>query len=288
MREHGTRVKYVIDKCRCDPCRRAATAAQRERRNDIEPAYVTAGPAREHVRMLSEAGVGLKTIAKASGVANGTLSKLMFGDYGRKTPPSKRIRKTTLDKILAVTPTAAANGSNVDAGPSWVLLDEMIAAGVPKARIAEQIGQRGPALQLSHTLMSARNVRAVADLHARWKAGTVTLAKHHRGGTSVVAVAPVAVRRPSADISDLLLDLAEIVEERNEQPWRAEAACRNRPSYLWFPARGDRETLDRAIRICRACMVRDECRAANLDKREGVYGGLTVNARSDLRKADAA
>jgi hypothetical protein len=99
---------------------------------------------------------------------------------------------------------------------------------------------------------------------------------------------PVSIqpRRQSADISELLLELAEIVEERREQTWRADAACRNRPTWMWFPARGDRDTLERALKVCRSCFVREQCRAANIDKRDGIYGGLTGAARRELRRAD--
>jgi hypothetical protein len=55
---------------------------------------------------------------------------------------------------------------------------------------------------------------------------------------------------------------------------------------MWFPARGDRETSEAARKVCMACMVRDQCRAANLDQRDGVYGALTANARRELRGVD--
>ena len=79
------------------------------------------------------------------------------------------------------------------------------------------------------------------------------------------------------------LDLAEIVETRNAQPWRANAACRNRPTYLWFPAKGDHYTADKAMQICRACIVRDECRAANIDQPAGIFAGLSAKARKEIR-----
>lgn len=286
--DHGTHACYVLDKCRCDDCHRANRDYERERAARIEPAYVAAHPAREHVRALTEAGVGLKTIAKKAGVSHGALSKLMYGDPQRGSGPSKRVRKTTLDKILAVTPRDAADGAKVAAEPTWQLIDEMIAAGVPRVRIAEGIGQKGPGLQLSCNLIAARNARAVAELHAAWKAGTVTLDKRDRHGGSVVAEPPVEQKRPGADISDLMLDLAEIVEERNSQTWRSDAACRGRPTYLWFPARGDYRTAEKALKICNACMVRNECRAANIDKQDGIFGGLTGKARRELRASEAA
>lgn len=278
--EHGNYARYVLNKCRCPECSAANSRYERERTARLEPAYVVAGPARAHIEELAAAGVGLKQIAKVSGVSHGALSKLVFGIPGRA--PSKRIRKSTLDRILAVTPADAAPGAKVPAGPSWSLIDEMIAAGVPKARVAEGLGQKGPGLQLSRNTMSARNVRAVAELHARWRAGQLELARRDSHGNTYVAVPPPS-ERGKADISDLLLELAEIVEERNAQPWRAAAACRTRPAYLWFPARGDNETASYALKICGACMVRNQCRAANIDQPVGIYAGMSARTRREIR-----
>lgn len=286
-RAHGTHVKYVQDGCRCQPCTEANRRYEHDNRHRIDPPYVAAGPARDHVRELMAAGVGLKRIAKVSGVSHGAMSKLMYGDYGRGTPPTRRIRPTTMEKILAVTPAALAGGAKVPAAPTWELLDEMIAAGVPRAQIAEQLGT-GRTLQLSRNLVTARNARAAADLHRRWRAGDwIPERRSRHGNRPLPAPTPVEPprRRPAADISDLLLELAEIVEERNSQLWRASAACRSRPVWMWFPSRGDTDTLNRALRVCRSCIVRDQCRAANLDRREGVYGALTAKARRNLRSA---
>lgn len=284
--EHGTHARYVINKCRCDDCRAANRAYENERARRIEPAYVAAGPARQHVTELMAAGVGLKRIAQVARVPHGTLSKLIYGMPDRA--PSKRVRKATLDKILAVTPADAAPGAKVPAGPTWALVDEMVAAGVPKSRIAVELGQTGPALQLGRRTVTSRNARAVADLHARWRAGDIELARRDRHGNVRVATPPPPPPRGTADVSDLLLELAEIIEERNEQPWRASAACRGRPVYLWFPGRGDSTTAEHAIKICQACMVRNECRAANLDRRDGIYAGLSAKARRQIRRERAA
>jgi len=285
-REHGTHVKFVIDRCRCDDCRSANREYERARTARIEPAYVTATPARRHIEQLREAGVGLKTIAKRSGVSHGGLSKLMYGTTTRR--PSKRIRRETEAKILAVTVADAADRAKISACPSWALHDEMIAAGAPKSAIAVELGQKGPGLQIGRAEITAANARRVADLHARWLAGQVTLTRRDSHGNTTVARPPTRAPREAADISDLLLDLAEIVEARNAEPWRASAACRGRPAYLWFPARGDDITRNAGLRICAACMVRDQCRAANIDRTEGTYGGLVAGARRRIRHEDAA
>lgn len=284
--EHGSHACYVLNRCRCDRCRQANRDYERERAARITPSYVSAGPAREHIQMLAEHGVGLKQVARLSGVSHGTLSKLVYGMPDR--PPSRRVRPSTAARILAVMPSQATDGTKVPAGPTWRLLDEMIAAGVPKSRIAEALGQKGPQLQVGRVTVTARNARAVRDLHRRWRAGEVEFARRDRWGASTVVVPPPA-RRGGADVSDLLVELAEIVEERNEQAeWRADAACRGRPTWMWFPGRGDHQTLHKALQVCGSCLVREQCRAANLHQRDGVYGGMSARQRRERRAEDAA
>lgn len=280
---HDQRAAYVLDRCRCDGCRAATTKVQREMRHQIAPAYVAADPARLHVRFLSEQGVGLKQIAKVSGVPQGTLWKLVYGKPGGQ--PSKRVRKDTLDRILAVMPSDVAAGSKIDATATWVLLDEMIAAGVPKARIAEHLGAKTRALQLSRSLITPRNARAVKDLHTAWVAGRVDLVRRDCHGNERVATPPT--REPDyIDRSAVLLDLAEILEARNSEPWRADAACRNRPAWIWFPGRGDHRCIAKAKAICAACLVRGQCLSANYSQRDGIYGGLTAGERRERRRLE--
>jgi hypothetical protein len=283
-REHGSNAKYKVEGCRCTDCSQATSKHNRARARSVEPAYVTAGPARAHVRELSEAGVGLKQIVKACGVSQGALWKLMYGKNGK---PSKRIRRSTEQRILAVTPADVAPGGRIDAAPTWVLIDEMVAAGTAKTEIAAAIGQSGP-LQLARTTVTARNARAVADLHTAWCEGRVTLGRRDCWGNYRIAQPPSREPKPTADVSDLYLELAEILEERAAQSeWRQRAACRNRPTYLWFPGRGDGETTQRGLTVCSWCPVRDECRAANFDTPSGTYGGLTAAARRSVKRRDA-
>lgn len=171
----GTHAKYVVEKCRCPDCSQANRDYERKRRramrrpDELWLPYVPAGRARRHVRALSAAGVGLKTVAKASGVPHGTLSKLMYGDAKRNMGPSKRIRPETERRLLAVTSESAADNARVPAGPTWQLLDDLIARGFTKTWLAKQLGQKSPALQIRRTEVYARNARAVAALHKRFE-----------------------------------------------------------------------------------------------------------------------
>jgi arginyl-tRNA--protein-N-Asp/Glu arginylyltransferase len=109
-RPHGTRAKYVVEKCRCAACRRANSDYQtmREKRKayeawgDIKPALVPADEVREHLAFLSEVGVGLRQVHRVTGIHRSTLQKLK-----RK---SARVRYETADRILAVSSDDRAAG----------------------------------------------------------------------------------------------------------------------------------------------------------------------------------
>lgn len=176
-RPHGTRVKYVIEKCRCEPCRLANREKERERARAIQRPdeawmpYVPASRARRHVRELAAQGVGIKSIAVLSGVPHGALSKLIYGDRKRRLAPSKRIRPETERKILAVTVAMAAGAQKIPAGPTWVLLDDLIARGFTKSWLARQLGSTArsshPGLQLNRDVVNASTARKVEELHHR-------------------------------------------------------------------------------------------------------------------------
>lgn len=279
--DHGQRAAYCLDRCRCDECRDANTIMQQADRNRIAPTTVDADQAREHLATLSAAGVGLKTVARRSGVSHGALSKLVHGTA--TTAPSKRIRATTMAKILAVTPADAAAGARVDAAPLWALIDDMVAAGVPRRRIAEQLGQKGPELQLGPQTMTAAHSRRIREIHAGWIAGEITLARRSRHGDTTIT-APL---RPAARIyrSEILIPLAELLEASNDQPWRRDAACRGFNPEIWHPAPADTRTAAAAVKICRGCTARPQCLAAHLDQPDGIWGGLTPAERAGLRAA---
>lgn len=146
-RPHGTHAKYAIERCRCDHCRQAQREYNRHRVRQLARPdgnwrpYVDAAPAREHIHWLASCGIGIKTVAKLSGVAHGTLSKLVYGDRPRGMAPSKRIRPATVERILAVMPHHAAGAQKVPAAYTWRLLDDLIAQGWSKAELARRLGR---------------------------------------------------------------------------------------------------------------------------------------------------
>jgi hypothetical protein len=171
-RPHGSHAKYAVDHCRCDPCRQAQREYNRRRIRAIARPdetwcpYIDAEPTREHIRWLATCGIGLKSLAKLAGVPHGTLSKLMYGDRARHMVPSKRVRPATARRIMAVMPYHAVGAQRVPAGPTWRLLNELIALGWSRAELARRLGHQAPGLQIRRARVLASTARQVEQLHA--------------------------------------------------------------------------------------------------------------------------
>lgn len=291
-RPHG-RVRYVQGgfpgdaPCRCDVCRAGQATYNRDLKREAIPPYVSAGPAREHIEWLATQGVGLKQIAKVSGVAHGALWKIVYGVPSIGRAPSKRIRPDTAEAVLAVVPTQGADGSRVPAGPVWADVNRLLGRGWTKSAIAKAIGQQGGGLQLGTEVVTRRHARAIhalLDEPVPTDVGRAWSAHHQALAVPEVEDEPISVRYDARD--NVTLRLVELLEARiDENPWRKQAACAGRPPWMFFPARGDHRTLAAAKKVCGACFVRDQCLAANLDERDGVYGGLSGHERRVMREA---
>lgn len=174
-RAHGTYAKAVVERCPCPRCKAARSAYNRQRRqamageDHVWLPYVSAEPARRHLAALTEAGVGLKTVARLSGVSHGSLSQIVYGAPRLGRPPSRRVRRQTLERILAVHPAQAGGGQRVSAGATWTLIGELVAAGYTRAYLARALGSQAasPTLQIGRQQVRASTARAVEDLHQR-------------------------------------------------------------------------------------------------------------------------
>lgn len=289
-RPHGTRAKYVVEKCRCDECRRACSEYQRELNARIAPAYVLAQPAREHVEHLMSLGMGFKRVAEVAGVAPSAVAALLYGKkVGKKhRPPTRRIRPETAAALLAVD-FDPNDGALVDATEMWRQVEEMVAAGIPRTRVAERAGVALHNFYDKGGKVTAARAKSVAEMYAEFTGGTLVTVRRSRHGDRTLTFDAVEVERDDQLVDEYLRALgrlAEVFERRNEQAsWRKDAACVGRPTWMWFPARGDLKTHAAAVRICRSCIVRQQCLDANLRERDGIYGGLGSGARQDIRAA---
>lgn len=172
-RAHGTYVKYVVERCKCEPCMAANRDYERRRLqmksrpDEVWMPYVPAARARAHLEELQAAGVGYKTVAELAGLAQSAVGKILWSTRYRGMGRSKRIRAETERKILAVRLEDAAGGQKVPGEATWKLLDDLIARGFTKAWISQALGKKQPSLQIRRDVVRASTARAVRDLHAR-------------------------------------------------------------------------------------------------------------------------
>lgn len=161
--QHGTRACYVLDRCRCHPCAKANTEAETNRHRQKAYGrynkYVPAGPVREHIQALRDAGMGLKTVAKRTGIGTGTISKIVYGVYAPGTggrngkgdlirPPSRRVLRETAEKIYALDPDwngplPLADGAILDeqtSAASSRKLQALVALGWSMSELGRRLG----------------------------------------------------------------------------------------------------------------------------------------------------
>lgn len=168
-RQHGTRAKYVVDKCRCESCREANRACERERNRlqaygRWEP-YTDAQPARAHVKALGAQGMGWKRVAGAAGLSTSVVWKLLYGDPKRNQQPSKRVRHSTADALLAVK-LNLGDHSLIAAAGTRRRLQALVCLGYSQSNLAGRLSIGGASL--NHTLHHSPTVlKATADKVAR-------------------------------------------------------------------------------------------------------------------------
>lgn len=170
-REHGTRAKYVVEKCRCDLCRASATAyardVNRRKAYGTYVSYVDAEPARRHVRRLGAQGMGWKRVSHAAGLSPSTVWKLVYGDTKRYGRPSNRVMPKTAAAILSVE-LDLADGAKIDATGTSRRLRGLVAIGYSQSFLAQRIGVRptnfGPLVH-DRERVTVATARAVSDLY---------------------------------------------------------------------------------------------------------------------------
>lgn len=145
---HGTYACYVLDRCRCRPCRdanNAYTAATHRAQNYGRwDNLVDAAPARAHIRALMAQGMGLKRIVAVSDISQGMLWKLLYGKrrHGRKNgrrTPSVRITKSAQARILAISLDLAGGAKTPGIG-SRRRLQALVANGWSMSKLAGKLG----------------------------------------------------------------------------------------------------------------------------------------------------
>jgi len=150
---HGTRVCYIVDKCRCDLCRAANNMAARVHRErhlyaQYDPekyaAYVDASGALAHIRTLQAAGLGWKTVAQRAGLSASVIYPLIYGKADRNGgKPRTKVRKATRTAILAVpvpAPEELRAGQRIDPTPTLNRVRALMRIGYSMNHIAREAG----------------------------------------------------------------------------------------------------------------------------------------------------
>ena len=169
---HGQRAAYVKDRCRCNPCTAANTAAGRTaargRALGRPGPLVDAGDVRAHLGQLRRAHVGYAQIARLSGTS-ATHIREIAGTVVRSgnRPPIRRIRTDLAVRLLAIEPTPAnrAPHCHVDATGARRRLQALVAIGWPPDTLAHRLG-RTPA-DLRRTLTCTTAVTERSARHVR-------------------------------------------------------------------------------------------------------------------------
>jgi len=125
--------------------------------------FTDADPVREHVRSLMSSRIGWTQVARLAGVPLPTVSYLLYGSPIRGFPPSRRIRTSTADRLLAVTPgSPRAGGALADGTGTRRRLQALVVAGWSERALAETAG-----LTPEHLRVIVRGRRMVTAATAR-------------------------------------------------------------------------------------------------------------------------
>ena len=201
--QHGTRAAYVQDRCGCGPCTAANTEAERRRAKAI--AYgtwrglVDAAAASAHVQSLREQGLSLslKRIAQLSGIGQGTLSALVYGEPSRGRPPLTQVRTDTHRRLLAVRfqPDAVAPGRRLDATGTRRRLQALATLewSVTSLAARSELAVRTLRRALTSTTVTAETARAVGRLYDQLQ--TAPAAHRTPGERAAVARTKAAAQR---------------------------------------------------------------------------------------------
>lgn len=161
-------------RCRRPECR--ARSAEYDRTRNRLVAYgrwqpfTDAEPVRAHIRMLMSYGIGWQRICRLAGVANGCVSRILYGAPHEGRGPTRKVRTTTADKILAVKPSFdhLAPGARVDGTGTRRRLQALVANGWPQLRLGHELGTRHHRLiwdQIRKDIVSADTARKVREIY---------------------------------------------------------------------------------------------------------------------------
>jgi hypothetical protein len=114
-----------------------------------------------HIRWLQSQGVGVKTIAKASGVASSVVTRILEGQIART-------RRSTAAKLISVGADAVRDGARMRADDTLALVASLVDAGYTRSWIAQELGSSAGGLQVGRSgWISVGKAREIHQLYLR-------------------------------------------------------------------------------------------------------------------------
>ena len=188
---HGSISRYKYHRCRCLTCcdgwRDYSANIRRQQAYGRWEPLIDAAPVRVHVEHLQASGLGIFRIAELAGVAQSTVSRLLYGKGDRL--PQTQMQRAKAERILAVQAdtSSLASGAFVDATGTRRRIQALVAVGFTHKAIAPHIGVH------AHYVGDLAANRVVTSRHAR----AVTAAYDRLWNADPLAhgVTPAAVKR---------------------------------------------------------------------------------------------
>lgn len=165
-RPHGSRAKYVVEKCRCEACRTANAEAQRLRTRlkayGRYNCFVDAEASRKQINFLMLSGMRIKgDISRLTGISWTTLWKIRTKQRTKVTPETER-RLMELDPLVT-----ERCGNYVPADEVWETVYRIMECGYSRAFIARKLGYRARALQIGKEKVRRETAERISELY-RW------------------------------------------------------------------------------------------------------------------------
>lgn len=148
--QHGTRLAYTLDECRCYACSYARSIYQQKlETGQFAGNFTDAEPVRKWVLWLMDNGIGYRRVAALAGVSKTSVFSLIFGS-AKSHRPIARVSSENARKLLALTldpepegdrtVVRRAAGANVSSLGTARRIQALVALGWTQAYIARQLG----------------------------------------------------------------------------------------------------------------------------------------------------
>lgn len=188
---HGTLAKHRGG-CRCLPCRSARSEYERRReaakKSGDWNGQVSTARARRHLEKLSAAGVGRRSVVKATGIPEPRIRAIKNGKKAWITARTER-------RILAVTAAQLADRALVPSAGTVRRLEQLVAEGFTRIELGRRLGLCSKNLPFRRPRVTVKTARQVRAFFNSIMAGSVGVDQQERKGQPGKKVTPAEERR---------------------------------------------------------------------------------------------